>query len=191
EIATPLEVEIYCGHTVSQTALPPGASTRARRRDRPGAGCPAGRGGAGRRSPRLSKSKFTAGIQCLKRLYLRVHQPELAGEIDQAQDARLGEGEQVGDRHASRSRNLLRAYSVSNGSTSGCINPSSQERSTRRRMPGWERGSRSEIATPLEVEIYCGHTVSQTALPPGASTRARRRDRPGAGCPAGRGGAGR
>ncbi len=29
-------------------------------------------------SMRISKSKFCAGVQCLKRLYLQVHQPELA-----------------------------------------------------------------------------------------------------------------
>ena len=45
---------------------------------------------------RLSKSKFTAGVQCLKRLYLQVHQPELAGEIDDEQEARLEEGQEVG-----------------------------------------------------------------------------------------------
>lgn len=45
---------------------------------------------------RLSKSKFTAGVQCLKRLYLQVHQPELAGEIDDQQEARLEEGQEVG-----------------------------------------------------------------------------------------------
>lgn len=45
---------------------------------------------------RLSKSKFVAGVQCLKRLYLQVHQPELAGEADEGQEARLEEGQAVG-----------------------------------------------------------------------------------------------
>lgn len=30
----------------------------------------------------LSKSKFVAGVQCLKRLYLQVHLPELATEME-------------------------------------------------------------------------------------------------------------
>jgi len=30
----------------------------------------------------ISKSKFVAGAQCLKRLYFQVHQPELAAEPD-------------------------------------------------------------------------------------------------------------
>src|ERR1035438_7196663 len=30
----------------------------------------------------LSKSKFVAGIQCLKRLYLQVHSPDLAAVLD-------------------------------------------------------------------------------------------------------------
>jgi hypothetical protein len=33
---------------------------------------------------RISKTKFIAGIQCLKRLYLQVHQPELAVQPDAA-----------------------------------------------------------------------------------------------------------
>jgi len=47
-------------------------------------------------SIRLSKSKFVAGVQCLKRLYLQVHQPELAGEIDEGQEARFEQGHEVG-----------------------------------------------------------------------------------------------
>ena len=45
---------------------------------------------------RISKSKFVAGIQCLKRLYLQVHQPELAEEADEGQEARLEQGQEVG-----------------------------------------------------------------------------------------------
>ncbi len=45
---------------------------------------------------RLSKSKFVAGIQCLKRLYFQVRQPELADEVDEGQEARLEQGQEVG-----------------------------------------------------------------------------------------------
>ncbi len=45
---------------------------------------------------RLSKSKFVAGCQCLKRLYLQVHQPELAAEPDAAADAIIEQGREVG-----------------------------------------------------------------------------------------------
>jgi predicted RecB family nuclease len=45
---------------------------------------------------RLSKSKFIAGVQCLKRLYLQTHQPELAEGIGDEQEARLEQGQEVG-----------------------------------------------------------------------------------------------
>lgn len=45
---------------------------------------------------RISKSKFVAGIQCLKRLYLEIHQPELAEAADDGQEARLEQGQEVG-----------------------------------------------------------------------------------------------
>jgi len=45
---------------------------------------------------RLSKSKFLAGCQCLKRLYLQVHQPEIAAEPDGATDAIIEQGREVG-----------------------------------------------------------------------------------------------
>src|SRR6476660_1842982 len=45
---------------------------------------------------RISKSKFVAGIQCLKRLYLEIHQPELAEAADEGQEARLEQGQEVG-----------------------------------------------------------------------------------------------
>ena len=45
---------------------------------------------------RISKSKFVAGIQCAKRLYFQVHQPELAEEADEGQEARLEQGQEVG-----------------------------------------------------------------------------------------------
>lgn len=44
----------------------------------------------------LSKSKCIAGLQCLKRLYLQVHQPELAGELDEKSMAVIEQGYEVG-----------------------------------------------------------------------------------------------
>jgi len=44
----------------------------------------------------LSKSKFVAGVQCLKRLYLQVHLPELAAEMDEGTEAILNQGHEVG-----------------------------------------------------------------------------------------------
>lgn len=46
--------------------------------------------------PHLSKSKFVAGVQCLKRLYLQVYQPELAAEPDDSTEAILNQGTEVG-----------------------------------------------------------------------------------------------
>jgi hypothetical protein len=45
---------------------------------------------------RISKSKFVSGVQCLKRLYLQVHEPELAAEFDEARKAVIEQGSQVG-----------------------------------------------------------------------------------------------
>jgi len=44
----------------------------------------------------LTKSKFIAGRQCLKRLYLEVHQPELAAEPDERSMAVFEQGHEVG-----------------------------------------------------------------------------------------------
>ena len=44
----------------------------------------------------LSKSKFMAGWQCLKRLYLEVQQPELLGEPDEQTRAVFEQGHEVG-----------------------------------------------------------------------------------------------
>jgi CRISPR/Cas system-associated exonuclease Cas4 (RecB family) len=44
----------------------------------------------------LSKSRFIAGWQCLKRLYLEVHQPELAPEPDEQSLAVFEQGHEVG-----------------------------------------------------------------------------------------------
>jgi len=46
---------------------------------------------------RLSKSKFLAGLQCPKRLYLEVHHPELATEPDEQTRAILDMGMLVGE----------------------------------------------------------------------------------------------
>ena len=45
---------------------------------------------------KLSKSRFVAGCQCLKRLYLQVHEPELAAEPDAASEAIIEQGHEVG-----------------------------------------------------------------------------------------------
>ncbi len=45
---------------------------------------------------RLSKSKFVAGCQCLKRLYFQVHEPELAAQPDEADEAIMEQGREVG-----------------------------------------------------------------------------------------------
>ena len=47
-------------------------------------------------SIRLSKSKYIAGCQCLKRLYFQVHQPELAAEADKSGEAVIEQGREVG-----------------------------------------------------------------------------------------------
>jgi predicted RecB family nuclease len=45
---------------------------------------------------RISKTKFAAGQQCLKRLYFQVHQPELAAQPDAATEAIMQQGHEVG-----------------------------------------------------------------------------------------------
>jgi len=45
---------------------------------------------------RISKSKFVAGVQCLKRLYWQVHEPELAAQPDAATEAIIEQGREVG-----------------------------------------------------------------------------------------------
>jgi hypothetical protein len=44
----------------------------------------------------ITKSKFLAGNQCLKRLYWIVHSPELAGQPDDANQSIIEQGRQVG-----------------------------------------------------------------------------------------------
>ena len=50
----------------------------------------------GAATPRLSKSKFLSGLQCHKRLYLEIHQPELATEPDEQTQAILDMGTEIG-----------------------------------------------------------------------------------------------
>jgi hypothetical protein len=47
-------------------------------------------------SIKISKSKFVAGCQCLKRLYWQVHEPELTAEPDAASEAIIEQGRDVG-----------------------------------------------------------------------------------------------
>ncbi|MCX5999588.1 MAG: DUF2779 domain-containing protein [Chloroflexi bacterium] len=47
--------------------------------------------------PKLSKSRFTAGLQCLKRLYLESFHRELADPVDEAQEAVFDAGTRVGE----------------------------------------------------------------------------------------------
>ncbi|HEY5627130.1 MAG TPA: DUF2779 domain-containing protein [Nitrospira sp.] len=47
--------------------------------------------------PRLSKSKFLSGLQCHKRLYLEIHQPQLATAPDSGTQAILDMGTEVGE----------------------------------------------------------------------------------------------
>ena len=54
------------------------------------------------KAPRLSKSKFLAGLQCHKRLYLEVHHPSLATKPDAATQAMFDMGIEVGELARSR-----------------------------------------------------------------------------------------
>jgi hypothetical protein len=47
-------------------------------------------------SMRISKTKFCAGVQCLKRLYLLVHSPELGAQPDSADQAIIKQGREIG-----------------------------------------------------------------------------------------------
>jgi predicted RecB family nuclease len=53
-------------------------------------------GVAMKRKPFLSKSKFVAGVQCLKRLYWLVYQPDLAAEADEQTQSVMDQGKAVG-----------------------------------------------------------------------------------------------
>lgn len=45
---------------------------------------------------KISKTKFMAGVQCLKRLYLLVHEPELEAQADGSSEAIIEQGREVG-----------------------------------------------------------------------------------------------
>jgi hypothetical protein len=47
--------------------------------------------------PRLSKSKYLSGLQCLKRVYLEIHQPQLATAPDASTQAILDMGTEIGE----------------------------------------------------------------------------------------------
>ena len=49
------------------------------------------------RSPQLSKSRFVAGLQCLKRVYLECYHRDLADQIDSSQQERFDTGTAVGE----------------------------------------------------------------------------------------------
>jgi hypothetical protein len=49
-------------------------------------------------APRLSKSKFLAGLQCHKRVYLEVHHPDWATPPDPSTQAMLDMGTEIGER---------------------------------------------------------------------------------------------
>lgn len=49
------------------------------------------------RIPRLSKSRFMAGLQCHKRLYWELYSPELSAELSEAAAVRLRAGTAVGE----------------------------------------------------------------------------------------------
>jgi predicted RecB family nuclease len=46
--------------------------------------------------PAISKSKFIGGVQCLKRLYFQVYEPDLTEKLDDSDNARLEQGREVG-----------------------------------------------------------------------------------------------
>ena len=50
-----------------------------------------------REYPNLSKSRFTSGLQCLKRLYLEYHHRELADHLSESQQAIFDTGTAVGE----------------------------------------------------------------------------------------------
>lgn len=49
-----------------------------------------------KKTARLSKSKYVVGLQCLKRLYLQCYKPERAAETDEASQAIIDQGTEVG-----------------------------------------------------------------------------------------------
>ena len=67
----------------------------------------------------ISKSKYMAGVQCLKRLYLQMHEPEIAGGKDAYDFALIEQGH---DKLASLPSNFFRVVSrCSSGGPSQAI----------------------------------------------------------------------
>jgi hypothetical protein len=50
----------------------------------------------GKRIPRLSKSRFMSGLQCHKRLYLELYDPDLAGSTDESAQSAFDIGHRIG-----------------------------------------------------------------------------------------------
>ena len=100
-------------------------------------------------SVRISKSKFCAGVQCLKRLYLLVHEPELAAEPDGSADAIIEQGREVG----LLARKLFPGgIEVYNGAGSGDLHdkgPSSGSRVTHSNNPTLQRNSKRTDLEPV------------------------------------------
>jgi hypothetical protein len=88
---------------------------------------------------KLSKSKFVAGCQCLKRFYLQAHEPELAAEPDPAAEAIIEQGRTSGHSHAKCFRVGRGGHGTSDsiagcrGSSAGYTGPSSWGRAQRGR----------------------------------------------------------
>jgi len=59
--------------------------------------------GTGSGMPQLSKSRYLAGLQCAKRLWFEVKEPEEVGELDWALEAVLERGRRVGEEARRRS----------------------------------------------------------------------------------------
>ena len=70
----------------------------------------------------LTKSQYVAGVQCLKRLYLIVNEPELAAEQDATAEIMLAQGREVG---------LLARQLFPRGVTVNSRNPEEAIRATR------------------------------------------------------------
>jgi hypothetical protein len=67
-------------------------------------------------SMRISKSKFVAGMQCLKRLYWQLHEPELAAQPDAASEVIIQQGHEVGMLSGMSLKQVARKHSISRAS---------------------------------------------------------------------------
>ena len=63
-------------------------------------------------STRISKTKFIAGVQCLKRLYWQVHEQELAAEPELAAEAIIEQGGEIGSRLFIQARSISLGHCV-------------------------------------------------------------------------------